>query len=255
MAMECRWEEAVSANKNIVEVFPKDVDAFNRMGKALTELGRWDEARDAYGKAMEIDPNNNIAQKNLRRLSCLKEGHLKPKDICKITPHLFIGETSTTGLAPLTDVAAEEIRAKVSAGDKVEVKAKGQGLVVETVSGDYLGRVGSKLGARLAKLMAGGNLYSAAIASADSAGLKIVIKEEFRHPSQADRPSFPPGVADGFRSYFKGSAQKYEHEDEEEQADEAGEEWSNHEPEESDENSSSGMQIVDSGGAFEEHPE
>ncbi|MDO8491892.1 MAG: hypothetical protein Q7T04_07765 [Dehalococcoidia bacterium] len=254
LAMECRWEDAVAANRNIVEIFLNDVEAFNRLGKALTELGRCDEARDAYGRALGIEPNNSIAQKNLRRLSCLKAGHLRPKDSCKITPHLFIEETSKTGSAALIDVAPEEIRAKVSAGDKVELKAKGHALLVETLAAEYLGRVQAKLGYRLSKLMAGGNQYTAAIAGADDTGIKIIIKEEYRHPSQADRPSFPPGAANGFRAYLKGSAIKYELEDEEEQG-EAGEDWVNGDTDEGENSSSSGMQIVDTGAPFEEQQE
>ena len=35
--------------------FPNEVDAYNRLGKALTELGRYADARDAYGRAVKLD--------------------------------------------------------------------------------------------------------------------------------------------------------------------------------------------------------
>jgi Flp pilus assembly protein TadD len=47
MALQGRWAEALQINQMIVESFPTDVDAYNRIGKANTELGRYAEARNA----------------------------------------------------------------------------------------------------------------------------------------------------------------------------------------------------------------
>ena len=41
LAMQSRWEEAVRVNQSILEVYPTDADAHNRLGKALTELGQY----------------------------------------------------------------------------------------------------------------------------------------------------------------------------------------------------------------------
>ena len=40
LALQGRWDEAANLNKSIIGVFPTDVDAYNRLGKAMTELGR-----------------------------------------------------------------------------------------------------------------------------------------------------------------------------------------------------------------------
>src|SRR3990172_8819090 len=77
LALRGRWLEAVQLNRSIIESFPTDVDAFNRLGKALTELGKYADARDAYMKALETDPLNSIARKNLSRLATL--GEAEPK--------------------------------------------------------------------------------------------------------------------------------------------------------------------------------
>ena len=34
LALQGQWREAVAANKGILENFPKDVDAYNRLGRA-----------------------------------------------------------------------------------------------------------------------------------------------------------------------------------------------------------------------------
>ena len=39
LAMQGRWQEAVAANRRIIETFPDDVDAYNRLGRAYIELG------------------------------------------------------------------------------------------------------------------------------------------------------------------------------------------------------------------------
>ncbi len=69
MALQGRWEEAERLNRLLLEREPKNVDALNRLGKALMELRRYDEAYAAYGRALELDPYNRIARKNRERLS------------------------------------------------------------------------------------------------------------------------------------------------------------------------------------------
>src|SRR5215211_9380211 len=71
LAMQSRWEEAATLNRQILAADPRNVDAYNRLGKALTELGRYGEARAAYSRTIEIDTANSIAKKNLVRLQAL----------------------------------------------------------------------------------------------------------------------------------------------------------------------------------------
>src|ERR687898_182903 len=64
------WEAAVETNRQLLELGP-DIDAYNRLGKALAELGRHAEALDAYEQALERDGTNRIAQRNVERLRLL----------------------------------------------------------------------------------------------------------------------------------------------------------------------------------------
>ena len=104
----------------------------------------------------------------------------------------------------------------MAAGDPVQLVPRSQNLVVESLDGEYIGEVEARLGPRLAKLIEGGNRYAAAIASIGDGSGKVMIKEVYRHPSQAGRLSFPARAADDFRPYVKDSMLKYEREDEEE---------------------------------------
>src|SRR5579883_2559373 len=66
-AQEGQWEEAVITNKNILQLFPNEPEAFNRLGKAYSELGQYAEAREAYSQTLVYSPKNTIARKNLDR--------------------------------------------------------------------------------------------------------------------------------------------------------------------------------------------
>jgi len=58
-------------NTSFLERFPRDAQALNRRGRALLELGRLQEAWDAYSEALNADPANMIARRNLQRLEML----------------------------------------------------------------------------------------------------------------------------------------------------------------------------------------
>jgi hypothetical protein len=216
LAMQGQWQQAAAVNRAIIAVFPNDVDAYNRLGKALTELGRYSEAREAYGKALELDPLNSIAQKNLARLATLGEGAVvQAEGGKKLSPQMFISEMGKTGITVLMRPAAQAV-ARMTAGDEVFLRCQNNNLVVANSQGEYLGEVEPKLGRRLIKLMEGGNQYAAAIATLSQDDVRVIIKETFQHPSQAGKVSFPPTVGDAFRPYTKEGLVRHDIEEDEE---------------------------------------
>jgi len=62
LAMQNRWSEAADVNRKIIELYPNDADAYNRLGKALLEMGSYRDALSTYRKAVELDPNNIIEE-------------------------------------------------------------------------------------------------------------------------------------------------------------------------------------------------
>ncbi|MBM2826385.1 MAG: tetratricopeptide repeat protein [Dehalococcoidia bacterium] len=204
LAMQSRWEEAVKVNQGILELYPNDVDAFNRLGKALTEMGKYREALESYKNSLGLEPGNAIARKNIDRLSGMGNTTTSPESQrSRVDPGLFIEETGKTTVATLQNTAPKDILARVTAGDQVNIKVKGRSLVVETEREDYIGQIEPKLGLRLIKLLEAGNRYSAAITSLDSSGVKVIVREIFQSPTMAGRPSFPVKAASGFRSYVR----------------------------------------------------
>ena len=202
LAMEGRWREAVAANKSIIENYPNDVDAYNRLGRAYMELGEYSLARGAYSRAKELDPYNAIAEKNLRRLSHLREtGAISGGGFHRVEPQVFIEETGKAGVVKLYRLAPKEVLAEVDAGDKVDLKIADSNLIVENSRQEYLGQVGPKHSQRLIKLMRGGNRYSATVISSSEDNLAVIIREVYQHPSQEGQLSFPSRGFDSLRPY------------------------------------------------------
>ena len=202
LAMEGRWREAVAANKSLVESFPNDVDAYNRLGRAYMELGEYALSREAYEKSIGLDPYNIIAQKNLQRLSRLGETVVDAGGgFHKVEPQQFIEEVGKAGVVNLHRLALPEVLARTVAGSGVNLKVDGPRLIVENRRGEYLGQVEPKHGQRLIKLMEGGNRYTAAIISSTEEAVTVIIREVYQHPSQVGRPSFPSRGPEGFQPY------------------------------------------------------
>ena len=222
-AMQSRWDDAITANKAIIAVFPEEADAFNRLGKALSETGKIKEAREAYNKALELEPTNVIARKNLDRLAGAR-AKTEPDKAQQVDTSLFIEEMGKSGLTMLKP-ANIKMLATLSAGDEVALKGIGSRLTVETIAGEYISDIEPKLALRLSKLINGGNKYAAAVVSMTSDTVRVMIKETFQDPGQVGRLSFPAGKAgDVVRAYTKESLVRSDMDDEDEGSDEP-EEW------------------------------
>lgn len=224
------WEAAVKANQDLLELGP-DIDASNRLGKALAELGRHAEALKAYEEALERDATNRIAQRNVERLRLLSEaqksatnGKGRPE---KAPATVFIEEMGKTGRARLINLAEPRVLAPLSPGDAVQLAVEGEELIAR-VGSATIGTVEPRIAARLLKLMASGNRYEAAITTIHEAGndLTIIIREVFTHPTNFGKVSFPTLTAGGpgVRPYMKGTALRYDDDEEQEEVDEDSEE-------------------------------
>ena len=223
LAMQGRWREAIAANKVIIENFPRDVDAYNRLGRAYMELGEYSQAREAYRRTIELDPFNAIAKKNLKRLSYLGKAAVTSKgESRKVEPQHFIEEIGKAGVVNLYHLAPTEIRARLIAGDEVYLKIDGPSLIVEDSRGEYLGQVEPRHGQRLIKLMEGGNKYSAAVVSSTEEAMTVIIREVYQAPGQAGRLSFPSKGVEELRPYVDERVFKLESEYEEIMPEESG---------------------------------
>lgn len=215
LAMASRWEEAARVNRELLERFPDDVDAQNRLGKALTELGRFGEAKNAYSRAAALDPTNVIAIKNLQRLSKLATEQPTSTPPARVDPSLFIEESGKTTITTLLNLAGPDVLAKMTAGDLLELRQTDHIVQVATPDGRVVGQIEPKLAKRLIDLLDGGNRYQIAVTSADDQLVKVIIRETYKSPRMSAKVSFPAKApAEVFRGYIKDSLLKYDLDDE-----------------------------------------
>jgi hypothetical protein len=229
LALESKWEEAAALNRTILATHPSDVEAWNRLGKSLLELGRLREARDAYGNSVQLDPVNTIAKRNLERLSTLVDSgdaddFQRPGVVAKASQDLFIEEIGKTGVTVLRDVAKETV-ARLTAGDEVYLKPGEELISVEDATGEAIGALEPKLALRLLRMIDGGNKYAAGVKSLGGSDVELIIKEIYRDPSQT-RLSFPATGGEGVRAYTRESLVRMGDDDDDEVEDDSdNEDW------------------------------
>ena len=210
LAMHSHWDEAALMNRAILKDFPDDLEAQNRLGKALSELGRNREARDAFKRALEISPHNGIARKNLDRLLSLgDQDGPRSQGAVEAAPKVFIEESGKATTTSLVNLAPPSALLKLAPGHRVSLEIEDRRLKVANANGDYIGSVEPRLTSRLLRLIRGGNQYEAAVTSASSNELTIIIRETYKHPSQAGRVSFPSRAGADYRVYVSGTVLAY----------------------------------------------
>jgi hypothetical protein len=213
-AAEGRWQEAADANRAVLafaaEIKVEErIEAQNRLAKCLWELGDLAGSKKEYQVTLTLDPLNRIAERNLERLKGLiKQVGKKttPSSEGATTPAgIFIQEAGTTGFAHLTNVADVATLAQVNPGDAVELLTLSNRLIAKA-NGVEIGRVEPRIAARLLKLIADGNVYSAGITSISGGDIRIIIREESVSAKNIGKVSFPTATrTNDERPYTKGS--------------------------------------------------
>jgi hypothetical protein len=207
-ASEGHWTEAADTNRKILEMAP-DAEAENRLAKAMWELGELGVAREHYQVALALDPTNRIAERNIERLRVLMseagEKTVTAEKASKAPVAIFVEETGKTGFAMLTDLASPRTLAHVNPGDAVELAPEGNRLYA-VANGTRIGVVEPRVAARLLKLLAEGNKYSAGVTSLGDRDVRIVIREIFQDPRNYGKVSFPTAArSSDLRPYTKGT--------------------------------------------------
>ena len=197
-ATEGRWDDALAINQQLIDRTPRDAAAFNRIGKAHIELGHLQEAIDAYTSSLKIDPPNMIARQNLQRLEQLRshEVDVRPRNRQQAPrTSVFIQEVGKTWVDELIHPAPAEVMAEVWSGEALDLVASGGRLIVKRSDGVELGEIEQRTAVRVIELMNGGNTYEVYALGSSSAGMRIILRETYRHPAQAERVSFPRQIS------------------------------------------------------------
>ena len=198
LAVEGRWEEAIQANREILENFPRDVEAMNRIGKALTELGRFDEALETFQAALSLEPQNAIAQRNASRLEQtiafgMTEQAAPASAIpaAEVKSGIFIEEVGKTYVTDLVRPGPDILFTGVAPADEVKLVIQGNEVEVHDRDGRRLGQLEPRIARRLVQLAESGNRFKAYVVALTGNTVRVILREVFRNPEARSRISFP----------------------------------------------------------------
>lgn len=186
------WQNATSLNKSLLREDPDNIDALNRLAYAFIVLGKFKDAKSTYRKVLRLDTLNQIAMRNIKRLS--EVGFKKPLKNgvrqFRYVNHAFLEETGKTKIISLVNLAPPKIIALLTAGQSLVICIKRSKIFVLDQNKEYLGVLPDDIGKRLIKLIKGGNLYTAYVKSVSIQNVTIFIKEVKRASRYKDYPSF-----------------------------------------------------------------
>jgi hypothetical protein len=195
VALSGDWEQALDVNSSFLERFPRDSQALNRKGRALLELGRLQEAWDAYSEALNADPANMIARRNLQRLEMLAASDAAVvgagEQVSSPRGGVFIEETGKTWVDELTRAADDAVLATVSPGEQLSFEVRGSDVIVSTRDGRQLGELEQRIAQRLVDLFddaAASEIYTLGMSGHS---LRFILRETYRDPSLAGRMGLP----------------------------------------------------------------
>ncbi|HVA21468.1 MAG TPA: tetratricopeptide repeat protein [Candidatus Micrarchaeia archaeon] len=190
-ALQSRWQEAADFNQDLLDRFGADEDAYNRLGKALLELGRLDEAQAAYAHSLELNPLNPVAARQRGKIAgLLAARETVPTAAQPVDVNVFTEEPGKTALSRLP-LPEAQTKVTVAPGDPLTLELVGDQLRLRTARGVDLGTLEAKLARRLLKLVRGGNRYAGAVTHVEDGTVQVIIREVFQAPELAGTLSFP----------------------------------------------------------------
>ena len=193
-ALSSNWQEAVRINEKILKANKDNVEALNRLARAMVCMGQLARAQKLYKKVLEIDPYNIIARKNFDKISktdvaLAKTNGAIPHSIVNLSS-LFVSEPGKTKVINLLNLAPPNVLAVLNFGEELSIKPKNHSVAITTSEGIYLGALPDDLAHKLIAFIAGGNQYEACIKSVSPKSLTIFIREVYRSPKFTNQPSF-----------------------------------------------------------------
>lgn len=172
------WTTAVDCNQKILEETPEDIDALNRLAFAYASLGNLKEAKNIYQKVLNLDAQNPIALRNLKRFSSPQPASTSSIKVNNI----FIEEPGKTKVIDLINVAEQKLISLLRSGEMLDLVVKRMKIFALDSQKQYIGMLPDDLGNRLIRLMNGGNQYEAYVKTVNNRRVTIFVKETRRSP-------------------------------------------------------------------------
>lgn len=192
-AIDCRWEEALRLNRQIIKTDPGNVDALNRQARVYMELNKFNLAKKYYQESLKFDPYNPIAIKNLKIIKSFKADngpYVPTNGHHRLSPSLFLQEPGKTKVVSLLKVAEPKMLSRAFCGMQVNMVLKNRKVIIVDSLGSYFGVLPDDICHHLLRLLRGGNKYDLFIKSIRINALSVLIRETYRSKRFKNQPSF-----------------------------------------------------------------
>lgn len=193
-ALSQNWKAAIRINSILVKQNKLDIDALNRLGYAHMMAAKLSSAKRMYQNVLDIDPYNQIALKNTKKLGNLKKKDMQTSITQAISPLEFLEEPGKTKIAVCINVAPSRVLSTLTSGQEVLLKARNHCVEIRTLHNNtYLGALPDDLSFKLLKLLTGGNRYKVIVKSIGKNIITVLLREKSRGKRFANQPSFISG--------------------------------------------------------------
>ncbi len=193
-ALSRDWKRAIDVNASILKRDKKNIDALKRLGFALLMSGKLAEAKKTFQKVTRVDPYNQIALKNLRKLATVRQKDITRASTSQMSPMLFLEEPGKTKLVDCVHLAPLPVLSSLCPGNEVVLKTKNYTVELRSAGNAYLGALPDDLSFKLLKLIAAGNRYQVVVRSVKKNVLTVIIREVSRGKRFSHQPSFATGT-------------------------------------------------------------
>lgn len=189
-ALSQNWKEAIRINLLLLKTDKHNISLLNRLGFAYMQNGQISEAKKTFLQVIKLDPYNQIAEKNVKKLGLVRQKDLLNTKRVEVAPMSFLEEPGKTKIVECVNTAPLPVLSTVSPGEVIELKAKNHVVEIRNQRHTYLGALPDDLSFRLIKFLAVGNTYQALVKSVRKNSLVVFLRETSRGKRFANQPSF-----------------------------------------------------------------
>jgi hypothetical protein len=189
-ALNQNWEEAIKINTTLLKKDKENINILNRLGFAYVQTGDVANAKKMFNKVTKLDTYNQIAIKNLKKLSLVNEKDLVKQNAQVLSPLSFLEEPGKTKIIECINAAPIAVLSSISPGEEVVLKARNHTVEVRSSNNTYLAALPDDLSFRIIKFLDGGNTYQTLVQSIGKNVLMVFIRELTRGKRFVNQPSF-----------------------------------------------------------------